>query len=183
MKLFLNDLNKQFEQLKLIFECPRLYISNYFTELRCQIDLAFIQQSINNQSNSNINNNDWSQIIETIDSYELKCFKSKPSNKFNLKLSQEINQKIRLIDRVLKQIALKENDDLSRQLYDLHNLIYGEVFKLEKLLFLNQTAIFVPKNNCQFGGIFDKMDQSAVGKLIIAKNEYFGQKSIQFLNR
>lgn len=175
------ELVKEYEQFKLLLECPRLFICNYFNELKRKIDLAFAdlnsQLEYAHQENSDLNRN-WSQIIHLIDSVEMKCLKSNKLNRFAFKFSQETNQKLKLIERVVKQVSKQEDYNC------VLNLIYDEMYKIEKNLFQNQTLVFLDRKKCKLNRIFRLIDDDvSAGKLIFVKNEYFGKKSIEYLEK
>jgi len=185
----MNELISEFERLKSIFECPRLYICNHFNELRCQVDLSFCQklntttnEKMKNQLRTELNES-WTEIIKSIDTFETKCLRHKPSNKFNTILSQEIIQKIKFIDRIIKQLSLNLEDQ-STQIKYVCNLVYDEIFKIEKIIFLNQTLMFLDETKCKIKNLFNKFtSKSSAGKLLVIRNEYFGKKSIDYLQK
>ena len=183
-----SELMSEFERLKFIFECPRLFICNHFDELRCQVDLTFCAK-FNKSSHETTNNQqqaksqlteNWTDIIKAIDSFEAKCLKHKSLNKFNLVMSHETVQKIKAIERLIKQLSASNQEDQSDQVKYAKNLIYDETFKIEKILFLNQTLVFLDESTCRIKNVFNK---SSVGKLLLIRNEYFGQKSIEYLKK
>ena len=184
------ELINEFERLKLIFECPRLYICNHFNELRCQVDLAFcdkLNKPTNNEKLSSLSkshlNESWTEIIKTIDTFEKKCLLHKPSNKFNTAFSQETVKKIKLIERLIKQLA-SNLEDHSTQIKYVCSLVYDEIFKIEKIIFLNQTLIFLNETICDIKYLFNKhLSRYSAGKLLFIRNEYFGKKSIDYLKK
>ena len=116
-------MNKQkqfkFEQLKLLITLPRLYIANYFSDLRAEVDLAFVKQKLIEQ---NIKN--WTEIIAAISQFEIECLKQQPNNQLNEHLTQIAT----------KQIELME-----------HLVLNEQLFKIEKIVFKNKTLIFLEK--------------------------------------
>ena len=81
MKEKIIDLINALEELKTVFIVPKLFISNYFHDLRSRIDLSVIKFNLNNNPlNSDeflkkINEN-WMQMIQKLESLEQECYKN-----------------------------------------------------------------------------------------------------------
>lgn len=148
-------MNKQkqlkFEQLKLLITLPRLYIANYFSDLRAEVDLAFVKQNLIEQ---NIKN--WTEIIAAISQFEIECLKQQPNNQLGEHLTQIASKQIELMEHKLtSNDLLDEKDDL---------VLNEQLFKIEKIVFKNKTLIFLEKP-CL--------------KLLVIKNEYLARGSIE----
>ena len=178
----IKKLDNKLEQLKFIFECPRLFICNYFNDLRSKIDLAFVKKMfyLNDKSIKQKLNENWTKMIDLIDSIEMRLMLlSKTTNKFNSVFSQEISKKIEFIEKLMKQTAVINK---TNEFKDIDYLISEQIFKIEKFLLQNQTLVFINETNCKINNLFNKMNsQYSPGKLIFIKNEYFSVESIQYL--
>ena len=65
------------------------------------------------------------------------------------------------------------NEEIYLELENLENEIYDLSYKLEKLVFLNMTYVFVEKKNCKIENYFDSMNNNTTtGKLIIIKKKF-----------
>ena len=51
-----SDMRHEFEKLKLIFEYPGLYLTNYFQDLKRKVDLEFSPKQLQHQQNERNNN-------------------------------------------------------------------------------------------------------------------------------
>lgn len=200
----LNQLKQQYEQLKKLFEAPRLHVSNHFSDLRSQVDIAFIKMN-QNEPNLEIKhklNDTWFQMIEKINIFETECLKTRGSNTFSNDFAQEIKEKIGLIDIILKDLnnqviveetllAFPSNNKLNEEIENdedsfnqISNFIYEEFHKIEKLLFLNRTLFFLDKENWINTSLFDKMNvKTTFGKFILVQNEYFGNQSMSLFKK
>lgn len=199
----LNELKLHSEQLKKLFDSPRLYMSNYFADLRSEVDFAFMKL---NQNEPSIEvkhklNDSWFQMIENVNTFETECFKLRSTNTFNEDFSQEVREKIELIDCILNdlnsQIAFDEPvsdqclvdnnakpDQEEDSFVEITNLIYEEIYKIEKILMMNKTLIFLDKTNWTDTSLFDRMNNRITfGKLFSIQNEYFGSQSIDLIKK
>ena len=127
--------------LKNLIELPRLFgISYYFNELRAEIDLTFSLKTDLNSKET------WIQFINKIDSFERDCLNTHKKNQFN---EQVLDESLQLLNH--------PNDQM----------IYSQIVKLEKILFLNTNLIF--------------FNRSSIQRLLIVKNEYIGKKGIDYI--
>ena len=62
-----SDLVKEYEHFKLLVDCPRLHICNYFNELRQKIDLTFVDQ------NTQLNNNSYDSTYDLNQTWSQSC--------------------------------------------------------------------------------------------------------------
>jgi len=68
----LNEISQKIENLKFMFECKRLFLANYFSELRNHVDLAHYTK-IESQQDENLKKKiteNWLSMIAFIDSFE-----------------------------------------------------------------------------------------------------------------
>ena len=200
-KLALPELNikisntlKMLENLKLLFEIPRLYISNYFSEIRKEIDIAVNEKLFKNSPTSNvILNENWGLIIEKLHSYETACLRNFPKNKFNNSITNETISFIGSLEQKLKSVTNQGHNEsfteeyfqsINIELNQLENEIYDVIVQLEKIAFENMCFIFIDQKMSKLDGCFGTMNkETTAGKLLIIKNEYFGQRGILRLKK
>lgn len=73
-----NTINKLYEELntlKFMLESPDTFISNFFSDLKAEVDLAFTKQIIMDSNNKNMYklNETYTKMIERIDLFEKEC--------------------------------------------------------------------------------------------------------------
>ena len=168
-----NQTSKLFENLKLILQTPRLYICNYFNRFRKDIDLFFIKRIIvetNTKTKAKLNRN-WIEIIHKVDLFEAKCHRNQANNHLDKLLISVTDEKICSFELSLNDSNL-----------ELRQIIQEQIYKLERILFLNRTIFFIDSINYSGFDSFKRMDlQTTVGKLIICTNEYFDNRSLKQL--
>ena len=133
------QLLQKLEDLKLIIETPKLYLANYFQELRNDVDKQmFSKQMLHINENEVKNKIDqiWIEMISKIDSFEKEC-KNKDKLQSNSKRIDEIK-------------IILENNKESTNLEVIEDKIQEEEFNLFRKLFQNKTIIF--ENICIKGG-------------------------------
>jgi hypothetical protein len=192
-----NKISKTFgmlENLRLLLEIPRLYISNYFDEIRKEIDFAINEKFFKNASASNdVLNENWSLMIEKLHTYETAFLKNFPKNKFSDTITHETANKIEALEHKSKLILSQQHSEpfteeyiqkLSNELNQLENEIYDETVELEKLAFKSMCFIFIDQKMCKLESCFEKMNkENTVGKLLIIKNEYFGKRGVFLIKK
>ena len=80
-------MQSELELLKQIIDIPRLYISDYFLNLRTEIDI-FYSKSIE----STRNNSAWLEMINKVNDYEKECLKLKHFKNYELNKQEKINK-------------------------------------------------------------------------------------------
>ena len=178
----LAEINKQIENLKLIFECRRLYLANYCSELRTIVDLAQYNKIIGCEKDENLKNKikeNWNLMIAFIDSFESECLKKSANNRLGETLTKQVNQTILSIQIKMNDLDHMEDDDLfDKQTEAIDDLIYENIYAIERILFQKKTLFFFESNDT----LKDYMNPDTMfGKLIFIRNEHFGKRGIQFL--
>ena len=115
---------KKLEDLKLIVEMPKLYLANYFQELRNKVDLEMFSKQIlhNNEIEmKNELNQNWIEMISKIDTFEKEC-----------KNKDELQSNINRIDEI--RIMLDDQNELT-SLEIIEDKIQEEELNLLKKLF------------------------------------------------
>ncbi len=124
----LNDLNK----IKEIAELPSLYLSNYFMELKNDVDREFAPKQLelqNDKEKKKELNELWQQMIEKIDTFEKSCIKSSYDLETHRKRINEMEEKL--------------NKQKTINLNGVKEIIESEEINLLKILFENKTILFL----------------------------------------
>ena len=143
---------QKLQDLKLIIEMPKLYLANYFQNLRNKVDKYMFSKQIlhnNDIEKKNELNQIWVEMISKIDSFEKQCTKNIDDLQSNVNRIEEI------------RITL-DNQNEATNLQLIEDKIQEEEFELFKKLFKNRTIIFED--------IFGKKDHKI---LLIVNDEYF----------
>jgi hypothetical protein len=137
----IDDLTDELEAFKSMFQFPKLYLSNFFSELRNKIDVTFLTK-ISNELDFVVKddlNENWIEMIDHLNSFETECSSSQRTNKFNIQITKETNIEVKKIEDLLA--------DFKQESYDLiQEMINEQSFKIKKLLFLNKTIVFFGEN-------------------------------------
>jgi hypothetical protein len=107
------------KELKSIYELPRLYLSEYFIDLRAEVDLYFAKKSENSEK--------WQEIIDKINSFEQDSMQR--TYKLNFNADQTI------LNELEDKIASNNENVVDK--------LELEEFKLLKMLFDNYTIFFI----------------------------------------
>jgi hypothetical protein len=110
----------QIDELKQMQNFPRFYLSNYFDELKNEIDLKYAVEQDEQVK--------YLEIIKNIESFEQEAYKKCKS--FNT------------FDKEIKSIEDKLNDS---NLNEITQLIDELKYKIEKEIFLNKSIFFYEK--------------------------------------
>ncbi len=172
-------LKEVLERLKNIFHFPRFHLSNYFSDLRTEVDLAFATKDLNETDltlREQIKKN-WTDMILKINEFEQECLVKLKNNSFNnSQITDQTEQLINLVESNF--INKKIEEDILKELID------GEILKLEKNLFLKKLMIFLHRKNGHYAILCKKLDhRTTVGKLIYITNEYLGKKCVEILKK
>lgn len=172
-------LKEDLDRLKNINTFPRFYLSNYFSDLRTEVDLAFATQDLHETDQTlreKIKKN-WTEMILKINEFEQECLLKLKNNSFNnSQITDQTEQLINLVESNFINNNIKE--DILKELID------GQILKLEKILFLNKLMIFLHRKNGHYTILCKKLDhRTTVGKLIYITNEYLGKKCVEILKK
>jgi hypothetical protein len=154
---YINLLNKK-ERLTEICETPKLYLANYFSDLRRDIDLEIVQKK---EPNNKKLNQLWLEIIKKIDSFENECINNIKLNRSEIRAS--LNQIECLIQS--KQPNLEK----------INEFIQNEQENILKQLFRNRTIIFKQNNHI----IKDFREKLINGKLLIVNDEFINAEAVK----
>jgi hypothetical protein len=174
-----NLLIKNLEELKYLYNCPNLYLYDYFTELRRRIDLAVAEKLVENEHLSI--SDDYIEMINRINTIEKDCNECILTNEFVYSYSKA--NSLHIIQLIEDEI----NNNNNQLKFDLNNLIdcvYEQAFNLKSILFNNQTIEFIEINGNLVDGLFraNKLE-TEFGKLLIVKNQFFDKRGLSFINK
>ena len=145
---------QKIEDLKLIIEIPKLYLVNYFQNLRNEVDKEMLPKQILHHNDTEMKNEIdqiWNEMISKIDSFEKQC-KNKDE------LQSNLNQ--------INEIRIMLGDQNETTLDKIEDKIQDEELNLFKKLFQNKTIIFE--------NLFGKEDHK---RLLIVKDEFINWKT------
>ena len=164
-----DELLKEIERLKLILELPKLYLADYFINLRNTVDKNVVSKLLNLQKDDehsekkNKLNEIWQLIIQKIDSFEKKCARNPKIE--NLK---EFNERLSTIETVLIKEQNRNLDELQAEIHTIE-------ISILKQLFRNKTIAFVGTTNVCGGENRELIDH----KLIILNDQFISNNSIE----
>ena len=168
-----NLLRNDLEALRYLNNYPNLYLYDYFSDLRRQVDLAAAMKLLKAENIPLIDN--YMNIIDKINSFENECTKRLVNDEF----SDEIKaSSLRIIESI--EYEFKTTDNLQ----DIKDSIYDEAYKLKRILFSNQTIEFIQKDDCLIKNWFSEMNMDiSVGKLLIINNQFFDKKGLSLITK
>jgi hypothetical protein len=155
--------SKDLDHLKWLVEVPKLFLNDYFSELRREVDLAFVKKISLHEEFKNDLSNTWKEIIAKCDSLEQECLR-----KLTLSSLDEIKELIALIE----QKQLNNNNDHDHNMESINDLILKGVHKFEALVFLNKTIFF--KENLNY-----YVSRTTAGRLEVIPDNYLGREYMQ----
>jgi hypothetical protein len=166
----MNDFKKdqlqiELDNLRLICLSPLLYLINYFSDLRSQVDIEILRKQLikpfDLKKNKKIKEL-WIEMIAKIEIFEKKCIK----NKFNLQAEKE---RLGSID------ALLNDENKLKDLNKIKKAIEIEEYRILSELFKNQTIAFV-----NIKQLNDKQEKELLidKKLVILNDGFIRLKSI-----
>jgi len=119
----------ELNELREIVEFPRLYLINYFIDLKNQVDKQFALKQFREQ---NIETNQklsktWQNMISFIDLFEKEC------------LNQKMNHHITKLDELEK--SQTSNDSLMKAIVNMKTNILRQLFNNKTIVFLDDKLI------------------------------------------
>ena len=148
------QLLKELDDIRKVCEMPKLYLADYFSELRNQTDMEIVPKHLKetNPEKKTKLSNLWQTLIDKIDQYEKKFLSFKDQNVFLATL-----QKIDSLQEILNK---SENIKSAKDLNELGEEIFNEKLNILKHLFQNETIALT------------KIGQINHFQLIIINDEY-----------
>lgn len=152
----IEQLKEDYEQLKLLLTQPDLYIWNYFNDLKNDIDISFGTKLLE-ESREELNLA-WVQMIDRVKEFEQECLAAHPNldqyRTFLETIEAKYTDLMAFVEggnepkaKKIKSYTnpYKEAEERRIRLIDFDELVYDETIKLEQILFLNKTIIFINK--------------------------------------
>ena len=170
----LNELKYEFERLKCVHRVPRLYISNYFSELKREVDLYYNRKDLKKQDERLLKI--WLEIIRKIEHYENDCqkwFKKLPDDldEHTSNVITHTDMKLNELHSSNIEINLKSNK-VERIIDEMTYLVNDQLLKIESILFNSKKMLFIDISKVNGTKYSDEKETS---KLIFINNEYFGR--------
>lgn len=159
-----NFIRCKLNELKQAYQSPRLYISEYFLDLRNTIDIACIE----NTRNGDPGNNKQLLMINEVNAFEKRCLNRFTDDLIDKKLLRDT---VKQVESVLANTKCLSNHEVSM----LDQLIYEGLTSLQKSLFHNQTLLFLSSGSCLYK-IHELEIDSQCGKLIVVEDEFIGER-------
>lgn len=123
-------MNIQIDQLKMMLDVPKYYLSEYYSNLKNQIDIEFLQKEIKEKNLNEADKNLWMQMIQKIESFETENMIRLNSNPISEERKQEIYARIENI-----QDKMKNNENIEK------NSLIDEIREIKEAIFLNRTIL------------------------------------------
>lgn len=173
----LNELRQDLDAFLSVYQFPKFYLSNYFSELRNKIDVSFFNKNsqetdyeIKNELNEN-----WIQMIEKINSYERLCTNCQRTNKFDMQTTKETNQEINLIESKLANFKLDSFDEIKELICELNT-------RIKRIIFQSKTIVFLESQKYLNSFLFRKLNnKTTTGILLFILDEYIDEAYIDRL--
>lgn len=167
-----DDLKREFNELKTAVTSPRIYLTNYLTDLRNRIDLCFEICSQQQEPNSNNRQNQILMIAE-LDSFEKRALQ-------NGQLREELTVDIMDLEQ---DLASTDSFD-EKQISALYYRIYKKFLEVEKIVLdsVLEEIIFIGIDEFQslIGFQDDEYQEKRMlesfGVLVVLKGTFVSQK-------
>jgi len=130
--------NNDIEKLRKMLNIPKLYLSDYFGDIKSKIDLHFVQS---NESDKET----WIQMIKKVEIYESIFLKEL---KINDQLKMELSKQIEYIQAKVNEIIFEEIHDITKkvigaQFNEIKELIEKQNETLKKCFLSNKTFLLM----------------------------------------
>lgn len=158
-----NLIRCKLNELKHAYQNPRLYISEYFANLRNSIDIV-----CENTRSGKSTTSKQLLMINEVDAFEKKCLATFTNDLVDKTLLRDTT---RQVENVLVNTKCLGNHEVIM----LDQLIYECLTSLQKSLFHNQTMLFLSSDSCLYK-IHELEIDSQCGKLIIVEDEFIGER-------
>jgi hypothetical protein len=153
ISIYIEELAKQFDDLKKTLNDSETYIWTYFDELKRTIDLDYSKQDIDETENEikmELNKN-WLEMIDKISEFENECKSCRLAN--DLIIKEQTNEKLNIIEEHLAHLRTYENSvkhiQTNKAIKSLHQqikeLIHEVTLIFGKLMFLNTTIVYLSR--------------------------------------
>lgn len=166
----MSELKSNLKNLKFSLEFPQIYLTNSFDAIINEIDLAAEKEILEINTRNHcpnkiaLINSQRSQMVD-----KLKGHLTRLISEIQLSDSRKslLENSLKLIESELENLYIQNKSDLT-------NLFYQVRFDLERIVFNNQTVLFLSNRILQ-GNEF--------GTLVFLQDEFIGSKGIQYLKK
>jgi hypothetical protein len=158
------------EEFKFTFECPKLFVCNYFSKIKSEIDLpAEKLLNLNNDSSEIFDqiNKKRQSIIDEIANFETQVLKSLKQT-MNAQLRNEVSESLKII---LDDEFKKRSECLKNKV----SYVFEKYKNLKRSIFMNKNLIF-SKKLCND---YCKNDNTWFG-ILIWLDEYLDENEIDY---
>lgn len=181
ISVYIEELSKQFDDLKKKLNDPETYVWTYFDELKRTIDLDYAHKDIDEPDyviKEELNKN-WLDMIDKISGLESDCKSNRLANQTSVTLHTE--DKLKQIESHLTRLKSYEHSikhiqtnkaikTLNEQIKELINEV---AFVFGKLMFMNKTIVYLSRSE------YDKLVEKNGTNL---NNDTFNGLEIFYLN-
>ena len=180
----MEQLKKQFNQLKAHSESPMMYLIEFFKDIQSRVDLAAekFKEKLNDDRciGEYLSQINWSReaMIKRIESYENECYANLKKCSSESSFSQNMNENMKKIETKLNAYSLclnlnaNINTSQSNLADQLSFLIDEASLIMYSKLFMNQSMLFIENHE----------NSQNFGKLFVVGNEYIGGKYFDYIH-
>ncbi len=132
----MEKLTKNFEDIKIILESPRLHQENFFIDLKAEVDLAFAKKWNNENEGLDRIKEELILIVRIIEIFREKCLKISNID-FKRKLSIMLGEKIQMIEQQLNDSKSNDASNLLKigtEIEEIQNEIKKTLFSKIRIL-------------------------------------------------
>ena len=168
----LEQLLESLNELKSALQSPRVYIYQYFTKLKNEIDLEcqlHLCNQKNLQTSGSVQAIDYqSQMIDQVEAFEIMCIKNCQFLELN---KENVTRSIESTEAELKSLLALED----KRIKEINLLVEENFYTTQKQLFLNRSLIFIPRS------LNLLVDIQSFGVLLVIEDEFVYKNTL--LNR
>ena len=153
----MNELKEKLNKLRLLDKRPRLFIVEYFDNIRNKIDIeceTFLTRHAGSDEERDKAIQQQTEMIKEVDLFEKKCFSNLGSVQFSSIDFDKMQARIESLDMNNKDAVLKAENELESILFQREKTLLME----QEIGFLNN-KIIKEKTLTLFGAIFIVMDE------------------------
>ena len=170
----MDELSERLNDLQFMLENPRLYLTNFFEDIRNQIDQETNELILNNEKKTTLNDADQKNKLDKLNSNVLdwtlliiEKVKEKESQSLSMitpdfKFSSNLQAKVEKTIQSYKTILSEK-----KELKDLEASILRNTVELQKILFNNESIVVLSKT------ILESIQKSYIGDTDYFENEFF----------
>ena len=162
-----DKLHKSIQNLRQILELPKLYLADYFIDLRNKVDKAIVFKLFsfqNEEEKKNRLNETWQLIIQKINLFEKKSVQNP-----KIQNAKSIHERLNSIETILA-------NERDHNLEGIEEEIQLTEFSIRKQLFRNKTIAFVDVSS-----VCDEANRQLIDYKLAIVNDHFIRN--EFLER